>query len=212
MKILFPIILFFAPSSFGAEFTAQARLFITNTTADIDQLNQEVTGEGIKEFGKLERYGVEITYPWKPFEIGLSYSRRGMVKDETTSNPATDYNVNFTSDVFLFVGRYPVVKSKFARFDIFAGVGGSNTNIKFETAGQNGELSNGKTATPFYTYGASAAFGTKGFYFYIEGGYEHNKIDTVTRTGTVSATVQELNLAGPYAAVGILFDGVKATK
>jgi hypothetical protein len=202
--------------SLAAEFPAQARLFMTETKANPQSLNQEMTAQGLKEFGSVSKFGVEITYPLaKYLEVGINYSKRSIEKDETISDPNTEYHANLTQDVALLVARVPFFKTEIVRLDVFAGIGGSNTGLTVKTATQDGELSRKESndwfASVTSSYGASVAVGYKKFFFYIEGGFESNKVDSFKRDGNINSNIQSMDLSGGYATVGILFDGITAT-
>lgn len=201
----------FCHSSFAGEFMAQGRIFGGNTTAAPTELNNEMTAQGLKTYGTLGKIGAEITYTaFKSVEVGFSYTKRGVLVEENPENPATAYDANLSQDIFMGVARVPFLKNKNFRMDIFAGVGGANTKLTVRTATQNGELSNGSSATVVYSYGASIGFGINGIYLYAEGGFDNNLVKDLTRTGTINNNVQEMNLSGPYISLGLLFDGVKA--
>src|SRR5688572_12708149 len=89
--LAFISIILFSQWSFAASFLAQGRLFATVTHGSAKELNTEMTAQGLKEFGKLGKLGVEITYAFSAFEIGFSYAKRNMENDETVSTDATSY-------------------------------------------------------------------------------------------------------------------------
>lgn len=208
MKCYLALLIFILSSSAQAagDFPAKARLFAGNTWAENETLNQEMQTQGLKEFGVLGKFGVEITFEWNFLEVGLAYMKRGIENDETISETSTLYTARLDQDIFIGVVRLPLIKSSFFRADVFGGAGGSSATLKVVNASQNGELKNGSFSAPFLTYGASAGLGYKGFYFYIEGGFDSCKVESLTRTGTISNAVQSINASGAYGAFGLMFD------
>ena len=198
-------------------FPAQARLFAGLTWANHETLNQEMRSNGLKEFGPLGKVGVEITYALTSFlDIGISYSWCNLEFDETELVSSTNYAANLTQTMGLAVARVPFLRSNYFRADAFAGIGGANTSLKMVTATQNGEYHRKDSAEFFATivsrYGFSGGVGYKKFYFYVEAGYESNKIDSLKTSGTVSGNINSLNFSGGYGMIGLMFDGVTARK
>lgn len=217
MFYLIALIFIFEPVvGHSAEFPAQARLFIGSTSADPDNLNQEMTAQGLRKFSSIGKYGVEITYPvMKSLNVGINYSRRYLSQDETDSNTTTNYEGVINQDAVLLLARAQLYKTSFMLADVFAGVGGTNTTFSMRSASQDGELTRRESgdwfASPVTAFGASVAFGFNNVYFFVEGGVESNKVDSFKRSGTINNNIQTINLSGNYVTVGILFDGIKAT-
>lgn len=212
--IFFLLVIVLCSISFPSEFPAQARLFLGSTAAKPDNLNQEMTAQGLKTFDSIGKYGVEITYPViKWLNVGMSYSKRYLAQYEI-NDAATDYEGVINQDSVLLLARASLYKVSYFLVDAFAGVGGSNTTFNIRSATQNGELTRreGKDwlATPIMAAGVSAGVGYKSFYFYVEAGMETNKVDGFQRTGTINNNIQTIDLSGSYFSVGILFDGIKA--
>ncbi len=115
----------------------------------------------------------------------------------------------------MLVARVGFLKTPIFRADVFAGVGGSNTSLKINTATQVGELSKKESgdwfASPCFAYGVSAAAGYKNFYFFLEVGMQNNSVSGLKMDGTLSgntALIDKIDLSGPYFAAGFLFDGL----
>ncbi|MNL54974.1 hypothetical protein D3C87_1783510 [compost metagenome] len=115
----------------------------------------------------------------------------------------------------MFLARVPFYKTDIIKLDAFAGVGGSNTTMTVKTGSMDGEYTRKESgdwvATPIAAAGMSFAIGYKQFYFVVEGGIESNKVDSLKRSGTTSASIDTLDLSGSYFSVGLLFDGVPGT-
>lgn len=197
------------------EFPVQARLFTGSTTVNPSNLNQELANQNIKDVKNITNYGVEITYPVLKFlDAGMRYTKRNSTRDEVNSNANTSYEATLNQDSILLLTRAPLLKTDIVRLDAFVGVGGSNTTFALKTATQDGELSrkesNDWLATPYASYGASLAIGYRQFYFVIEAGYETNKVDSFKRSGNINNNIQNIDLSGGYASIGLLFDGITA--
>jgi hypothetical protein len=205
-------------STFAGDIFLQGRLFMANTYLNkIGNLNTFLENEGLKKVDKTSNFGVEITFPtFRFFEPGMRYTRRTFNSDEDPSNTQTDYEANGSQDSVLLLGRIPFIRSSFFRFDIFAGVGGSNTTIKVKSATSNGELSRTGSAdwfaTPYYAFGSSVGFGIKSILVYAEAGYESNKVTNLKESGTMSSGISSVDFSGRYFMIGLMFDGIKGYK
>ncbi len=213
--ILLAAILYLIPGSiFATDFIGQGRLFLGSTTIKPDDLNQEMTAQGLKEFSGIGKYGVEITYPvMKHLDVGINYSHRNVFSEEMVPNSTTNYEGVIDQDTVLLVARAPLYKTNSVRFDIFGGLGGSNTSFKIRSTAQNGELTRKEGGDWFASvataFGASVGVGYNNVYFIIEGGIETNKVDSFKRSGTVNTNVDAIDLSGSYVMVGLMFDGIK---
>lgn len=199
------------------EFPVQGRFFAGVTSADPTNANETIEGQGIKKIDSVTQYGFEATYPvLKYLDFGFRYTKRAVEKDEQSSSDTTEFNAKIDQDSVLLVGRVPLLKSDFMRIDGFAGIGGSNTTLKLKTAAQDGEFtrraSNDWFASPYTAVGGSVAVGYKRFFFVVEGGYENNKVDNFSRSGSVTGSIETLDLSGPYISVGLMIDGLSASK
>lgn len=220
MKALFFVLTIFLSFEFAnaAEtFPAQARLFIGSTHVDPSNLNTEMSAQGIKKFDNVAKFGVEITYSLiRYLDIGFNYTKHYQRNLEMTPTAGQDYGATLDQDTVQFIARVPFLRTNFLRADIFGGAGGSNTTFKIKTASQDGELSRreGKDwfAEPVLSYGASVALGWKRFFLVLEGGSELNKVDSFKRKGNINPNVREIDLSGGYFQIGLMFDGVTATK
>jgi hypothetical protein len=202
------------PQIFAKDFLVQGRIFIANTKVSPDELNTALGNDGLEKIDKTNNLGVEITFPtFKYFEPGMRYTRRTFSAEENPSTSLTDYEASGTQNSILFLGRVPLFRSPFFRFDVFGGVGGNNTTINYKTAASDGKLSRSASgdwlATPYYATGASVGMGFKNIYLTIEGGYEANKVNKLQKSGTVVPNISTLNLSGSYFMIGLMFDGVR---
>ena len=195
----------------------QARLFAGVTDVKPENLNQELTAQGLREFKSISKFGAEITYPVARFlDVGMNYTKRYMSRDEIDSDPSTDYQALLDQDTISLVARVPVLKTGIVRLDAVAGIGGSNTTLTLKSASQDGELLRREggdwLATLYSNYGASIAIGYKNFFLVVEGGVESNKVDSFKRKGTINENIHTIDLSGSYVTVGLLFDGISAHK
>lgn len=214
--LCFLFLVFHSQFASAKSFPVTARFFIGSTLAEPDNLNQELVAQGLEDIDAVAVFGLEATYTaLKHFEVGIRYTKRMANQEENPKDPATSFSGELNQDSVLLLARYPFLKSKIVRADIFAGVGGSNTTFKILTATQDGELTRKEAgdwfATPYASAGASIAIGYKSVYFTIEGGYETNKVDDFKRTGNVNTNVSAIDLSGGYFTIGLLIDGLSAT-
>lgn len=191
---------------------AQLRLFGGVVTSDPKDLNEEAELNSIKKFGVTPQAGIEASHALGPIEWGLRFTYRTGSQNEDPEDVNTDYTMSFNQTTAALMLRVPVIKTSFLRTDAFAGYGGSNTEIKFKTATQDGALTKKASgdwfAQPWSLYGASVGIGYKKFYFVVEGGFENNKVKDFKRTGTVNQNVEVFDLSGSFFTVGIMFDGL----
>lgn len=195
----------------------QGRVFLGGTSVNPQNFNSAIEADGLKKLDKVTNYGAEITFPTFRFlELGARYTRRQFTQEENPVNATTDYAARGTQNSYLLLARIPFAKSSMFRFDVFGGVGGSNTNIKIKTASYDGELSRSAGsnwyATPYVATGASLGLGFKHILLYFEGGYESNKVKNFKTSGTVNPSINNLDLSGSYFLVGLMFDGIKGYK
>lgn len=206
----------FASVTFAKEIPVQGRFFIGSTTTDAKNLNENVEPLGLKKMEIATKVGFEITYPiFNNFNVGARYTKYMVNNDEQPPDPVNDYNYTIDQDSVLLVARLALIKSDNFIADVFAGYGGANTTFKLKTASQSGEMtrkaSEGWFATPYSAAGASISVGAKQIYFNVEAGYEQNKADSFTRTGSISTNLNTVDLSGPYVTIGLVFDGIPGT-
>ena len=199
------------------DFPVTARAFVGGTEADLDDLNQEMTAQSLEEIETVAHMGVEATHSiYKFFEYGFRYTKRFAKKEELINNIATDYYGELSQDSVMLLARVPVIKTNIFRFDLFGGVGGTNTTFKIKSASQDGEISKKEAgdwfAEPITSFGGSFAVGYKKLYLVVEGGVESNKIDGFKRTGNINTNINEIDLSGAYFTVGLLFDGLSGSR
>ncbi len=214
---LLSFLLVSASTSFAANtIPVNGRLFIGSTAVSPTDLNTSLQSQSMKQVDNITQYGVEIVYPaFQYLDVGIRYSHRTLNNDENPANAATDYTAKIDQDTYMFLARFPFYKSDIVRLDAFAGAGGSNTTYTIKSATEDGSLtkkaSGGWFATPYAAAGASVAVGYKWIYFVMEGGFESNKPDSFDRSGTVSSSINNIDLSGSYLTIGILFTGVPGT-
>jgi hypothetical protein len=201
-----------------AEFPARVRLMIGSTFVNPTQINDVTTAQGLNKIETVTNLGVEFTTPvWGRFEGGLRYFRRSQGASEVdTTSSANDY-AELRQDAIQAVGRFPLLANSIFRFDVVGGIGGANTSFKIKAPGIDGEAYNRASyedgvGSFMYSYGASFAIGYKWLYFMLEAGMEQNKISSITRTGTMPASIQEMDLSGNYLVIGLLLDGMRGTR
>lgn len=211
-KIIFILTVLLSEYAFSeSERMGQARLFLGSTQTSPSELNTELTAQGLKNVELNNQFGLEITFPLLAyFNGGLRYSKMVIGLDEKTSDTSTQYEAGVNQEVFDFVGRVPFFRSNLIIVDGVVGVGGSNTKYNIKTATQDGELEKKGTpfATPHALAGVSVAIGWEKYFFVVESGYNMNKIDDFTKSGTINDNVKSMDLSGAYVTIGLLFNGI----
>lgn len=213
MKIAFLIVsLFFIlpqQSFAGDEVINQLRLFYGQNFINPTQVNEAADAASLNQLKKFDHYGIEAARDISPkFNLGLRLglrTTRGTPKDSSEGNEYFLYMNQVSLTALL---NFSIVKTDKFRFDAFTGFGMGSTTFGIKSSGQDGKLSNGESG-PIGQIGVSMAFGQKVVFFKIEGGYEYNKVGSMTKTGTITNNITELDLSGSYFNVGILVDGLK---
>jgi hypothetical protein len=195
---------------------AQLRLFGGVQGAEPKELNTNLETLSLDKVDGLIHGGIEASRPFgNHFEVGLRYSVRYHKKGESTDNPLVDYSSELNQNSMMFTARVPIVNTAVFRFETFAAYGGANTTVDVTSATQVGSYTDKKSewfGHSISSYGAALGVGYKRFYIYIEGGYENNKTGKLTYTGTVSQSVESIDLSGTYGVIGILINGVEPKK
>jgi len=210
-------LLAFSPHGHAKGFPAQGRVFAGIVDSDPKEVNQVTTGLGFKEFKPTSKFGAEITFAvLRHVELGMRYSKVYMTNLEVNQTPNSNYRALLDQDAVLGIARFPFLKSKFVRLDVFGGFGGANTTLDFRSATQNGDFSKREGgdwfSTIYTTYGGSVGVGYKNFFFFVEGGFDANKVKSPRRTGNLTGSVNTIDLSGSYIAIGLMFDGVAVTR
>ncbi|WP_413587095.1 hypothetical protein [Bdellovibrio sp. HCB274] len=200
------LLLLTSSSAFAADLgLGQGRLFLGSAQVNPTELNTELTAQGIKNVDLNNQFGIEITFPtFEYLQLGLRYSHHLISQDASSS--ANDYKATLSQDGLMGVARVPLVKSDVVRFDLFAGIGANKSTYTIKSAAQDGKLE--KEVSPWAAAGASVAVGYKKFFLFVEGGYESNKLDDMTSSGTINNNVKSMDLSGSYVLLGLMFDGI----
>jgi hypothetical protein len=208
------LFLMLAQASFAEQFIAKGRVFGGITNANPTELNDEMTLQNIKEFKSLTKYGVDITYALNSYlDVGFRYERINQKNLEVTATAGQDYSATLTQDAVMGVARTGFWKTEYLRADAFVGAGAANTKFSIVNSTQDGQLASGSYNSLKAQAGASVGAGYKSVFFFVEGGYEYNKVSSgLAREGNINNHVSTLDLSGSYIAVGLLFDGITGTK
>lgn len=200
------------PAAFAAGDLGQARLFLGSTQTKPTELNTELTAQGLKNVTLNNTFGVEITFPTMQYlQLGLRYSHHLIGQDEDPADANTDYKAELVQDTMMGIARVPFYKSDYVQADIFVGVGASlSSNYTIKTASQDGKLTH--STAPNAAAGASLSLGYKQYFFMMEAGYEMNKLDKFTSSGTINSNITAMDLSGSYFLIGFMFDGIPIFK
>ncbi|NUN05864.1 MAG: hypothetical protein HUU57_08880 [Bdellovibrio sp.] len=199
------LFLFTAPTAMAADMgLGQGRLFLGSAKPSPTELNTELTAQGIKNIDLNNQYGIEITFPtFQYLSLGLRYTHH-VTSQEGSLVQA--YKAEISQDGLMGVARVPLFKSDIVHFDIFAAGGVNKTTYTEKSATQDGFLES--SASPTFAAGASVAVGYQKYFLFLEGGFESNKVESLTRSGTVTTNVNTIDLSGSYVLLGVMFDGI----
>jgi hypothetical protein len=207
MKLLVIILLLGQGSRAADMGLGQGRLFLGTTWTKPSELNTELTAQGLKNIESNPHFGIEITFPtFQYLNLGLRYSHYTLSQGESSSGSGTDYKAELSQDGLMGIARLPLVRSDVFYFDLFAGVGANKSVYTEKTASQDGKLE--KDASPMMAGGASLAFGYKKYFLFVEGGYESNKLEDLTKSGNLNGNVKTIDLSGSYVIAGLMFEGI----
>ena len=65
-----------------------------------------------------------------------------------------------------------------------------------------------KTPNPYKRAGAAIDVGFTNFFIFAEGGYQCEKLDTMSYSGTLSNSVSSIDLSGTYVAAEFIVTGL----
>ncbi len=199
--------------AFAEQFPAKGRVFLGGASTNPTELNTEMAAQNIKDYKNLIKYGADITYSLSSYlDVGLRYERIGQRNLEVTETAGQSFYSELLQDAVMGVARVPLLKSGFARADFFGAIGASSTTLTLKNATQDGKLTKANYSSPVAELGASIGFGYKNVFLYVEGGYSMNQVSSLDREGVIGSNVDKIDLSGSYVVIGLLFDGITATK
>lgn len=199
----------FASSALAKEDLGQGRLFLGTTTTKPSEVNTELKAQDLKTIERLGWLGVEITFPtFGVLQTGLRYTRHSTKQDPNTSG--TGFYADLTQDSMQGIVRYGFLGTDNVKMDVFLGAGAGKTTYTEKFATQDGKLDKG--ASFVASGGVSLALGAKQFFLVLEGGYESNKVDGFTRSGTLNDNIKSIDMSGPYFMIGLMFDAIPIFK
>ncbi len=214
MHKLILLILCYSISGHAVDFNGppgQLRLFIGTLSSSPKQVNTELNAQGIETFGSLSNFGIEGTYQVLPrVNLGVRGEGKWQKVKELASPPVNALNPYYSSiqqSAALLVLRVDVIRTPVFRFDIFGGAGTAATKMDLRSA--SGDSNYSRTMSSVISEaGASIGVGWSNIYFLVEGGTEWNKVNSLSKTGASSASVNEIDLSGSFVTIGILFNGL----
>lgn len=207
IKILVMFLLFGQVAMAADLGLGEGRLFLGTTQVSPSELNTELTAQGIKTVDLNTQFGVEITFPtFRYLNLGLRYTHHMISRDEATSSTGTDDKADLNQDGLMGIARVPLIRSDFMHFDVFVGAGANKSTYTEKSATQDGKLE--KSVSPLLAAGSSLALGYKKYFLFFEGGYESNKLESMTRSGNLDSNVNTIDLSGSYVMAGLMFYGI----
>lgn len=196
---------------------SDVRFFVSDTTLanSSSQLQTLAQADGIPDLTKLTGFGLEIIGQLAPrIKIGAKF--RGVLfgtnKKDASSTPTSYYQVQqYTAGPTL---RGLIIDSDSFFWDLYAEVGTANNTVQLSTALGKGEWS--KSGDIYTRAGSALGIGSQSVKLLIEAGYESIKMNSAEYQGTVGSQIKEIDLSGPYVAVGLSISGlpswIKPTK
>lgn len=206
------ILIISVPSFAGDEVINQLRFFYGQSSVDAKEVNTVTEAAGLKNFSKLDHFGFEASRDVaKFFNLGLRFSVATSRSKMADSSASSEYDSNLGQVILMPMLNFPFVNTEKFKLDIFAGVGLANTTLKLKTSDQNGTYSSNQSS-PSAVAGLSFAVGHKYVFLKVEGGYQYSKPSGFTKNGTLTGSIDTIDLSGSYFNVGIYIDGLKLGK
>lgn len=196
---------------------SDVRFFVSDTTLanPSSQLQTLAQADGIPDLTKLTGFGLEIIGQLAPrIKIGAKF--RGVLfgtnKKDASAIPTSYYQVQqYTAGPTV---RGLIIDTDSFFWDLYAEVGTANNTVQLSTALGKGEWS--KSGDIYTRAGSALGIGGQSAKLLIEAGYESIKMSGAEYQGTVGSQVKEIDLSGPYVAVGLSISGlpswIKPTK
>lgn len=187
---------------------AQVRLTVGQTNIKPTEVNDTIKAQGLQPFLKNYGYGVEITKDVLPLlNLGLRFEGKyTKVDSESSASVASKaYYSSIQSEIIDGVFRIDIVNAPNMKLDLMGSGGFASNTLEIHTT-TSGE-GNFTRANLHAKAGASIGFGFMGVFLMAEGGYEWNNMGGPTRNGTTPASIDRIDLSGPYASVGFIFTG-----
>jgi len=209
--VLLGILLFLTVPQFsfaGTEVINQLRFFYGQNQINPSEVNDLADTASLKQFKKVNHFGVEAMRVLIPqlnlgFRLGLkNYTSNPTDESSTNNYYATLNQINYTA-----VLASPLVKTDRFQMEVVAGFGTSDSSLKIKSATEDGTYTSSKSIPTLFG-GLSFAYGYKYVFLKIEGGYEYNKADNLSKSGTLTTSIKKLDFSGTYFNVGLLIDGL----
>jgi hypothetical protein len=161
----------------------------------------------VPELNSAFGFGIEVNAKWKS---GLKVGTRikgiftGSNKKDAPLPASAYYSIQqYTASLNL---RWPFVNQDTYFADIFAELGLGNNTVSVKTSAGTGEWK--KDAHFMQRAGLSLGGGSKDIKFYVEGGFEWNKINNPDFQGTLPDPQVGIDLSGSYGALGLVISGL----
>lgn len=188
---------------------SEIRIFGTNNkfASEPTDLNNLTAADGVPAFKSMTGIGIEAdgqVLPW--LKIGTRI--KGILTSSNRQDgpmPANSY-LTFQQYSGGILTRIPLINRDFVLLDAVAELGVSNNKIDIQTTGGKGTFT--KDGNFYQRAGGSLGIGWSSFKFYVEAGYEWNKLSGMSFEGTLTNNISSVDLSGPYTSIGIIISGV----
>lgn len=189
---------------------SEVRLFVTqnNFSSEPKVLNADMAPSGIPALKSYQGVGFEFSTPLTSF-IKVGIRGGGRWKQAFPPGYAAGPTVPFLAVQQGYGGllaRVVFLQTSILRLDAFGEAGLTRTHLDTKTTSGTGTYS--AEYQPYSRAGASVGLGFGKFFLFAEGGIEQNKVNNFARTGVTDSAISSVDFSGPYAAFGIIFNGV----
>ncbi len=220
MKISHAILLlslgFFSINAYSGDETKpnQFRIYAGQSSFNPDQLNTTLSSAGIAGLKSAILLGGEYTFlPLNILNVGARIQVKYSKVSENanpSANPLNPYYASLQQYEGFFITRLDVVKTNSFKFDLVGGAGLSSIKVDVRTSSGEGTFSRSSDTSPYFVSlaGASVGVGFGNLFLFVEGGQEWNSASSLNRSGTTSASVNGIDVSGPYIFAGIILNGV----
>ena len=202
------VALFVLLASNSAFAAGETRVFVVNHHLQRNDMNGFLDNQNLTSFPVLPGVGFEtvVRPAGGPAGVGLrvQYHRLhvGVPHDAAGSDFSRLHSFNMQA-----VFRAMLIEQDFFRADIYGGGGPTWASLTTRKSG----VESSYELAPFdmrwmFSAGGSLQFGFNPVYVIVEGGYEWNNVDSLTKkTNPVGHGPNRLDLSGPFISAGLAF-------
>jgi hypothetical protein len=216
MKYIFLSLVFLASlPALGAssidtnKFWSEARVFVTSNglASPPDDLNALTAGDSVQSLSRVTGFGLEGNFNVARFmKAGLRGGGR-WTKEESTVATNTNAFLAVQQGWGGAIVRFPILREDLLQFDLFGEAGASVSRIDVSTQ-SNGSGTFTKSFNPYERAGSSFGLGWSTFFIFVEGGYQWERLEAMSYSGSLTNSISSIDLSGTYAAAGFIISGI----